>query len=268
MQQTVGDRVVYYGTESDRTGRFYKAVAKVVRIRPDDCKPDHVYADMEEHLNFNSSVDYLVNGGFEVKLVMPNGKINGGTAQSAVRLITPGEYSRIIEAGFHENIEWPERNEISNTQINDPLLPPGMAEEGPMFINRPIVTFLADRKFRDRKFRQQVLNAYDRRCAFTGLRLINGGGRPEVEAAHIIPVDENGSDSVRNGIALSGTVHWMFDRGLLSLADDFKILKSRQLNYNVDHLLNKDGKAILPENPAFRPQFFNIRWHRTNRLKR
>ena len=148
-------------------------------------------------------------------------------------------------------------------------MPLGMSESGDesLFIDRPIVTVLSDRKFRNRKFRQQILSAYDRRCAFTGLRLLNGGGRPEVEAAHIVPVELNGSDSIRNGLALSGTAHWMFDRGLLSLADDMTILKSRHLNYDVDHLLNKDGKAIIPKERWLQPHPKNLEWHRANRFK-
>jgi putative restriction endonuclease len=66
--------------------------------------------------------------------------------------------------------------------------------------------------------------------------LINGKGRPEVEAAHIMPVEENGPVSVQNGIALSGTVHWMFDRGLLSMDDDYTILRSHQLNHDVSQM--------------------------------
>jgi len=54
----------------------------------------------------------------------------------------------------------------------------------------------------------------------SGLMLRNGGGRPEVQTAHIRPVESRGSDSVRKGLALSGTLHWMFDRGLISVADD------------------------------------------------
>ncbi|MEO6608382.1 MAG: HNH endonuclease [Aestuariivirga sp.] len=126
---------------------------------------------------------------------------------------------------------------------------------------------LTDRKFRDRRFRQHVLNAYDRRCAFTGLRIINGGGRPEVEAAHIVPVEHNGSDSIKNGIALSGTAHWMFDAGLLALSDDFAILKSRHINYDFDHLLNSSGKAILPRDPEQWPGRNNLKWHRENKFK-
>jgi hypothetical protein len=52
-------------------------------------------------------------------------------------------------------------------------------------------------------------------CAVTGLCLLNGGGRPEVQAAHIRAVEANGPDTVRNGLALTATVHWMFDRGLI-----------------------------------------------------
>ena len=76
------------------------------------------------------------------------------------------------------------------------------------------LTFLA------RMLRELIQLVYDRRCAFTGLRLINGGGRAEVEAAHIVPVAGDGPDMVWDGLSLSGTVHWMFDRGLFSVADD------------------------------------------------
>lgn len=83
---------------------------------------------------------------------------------------------------------------------------------------------LTNRAIRDRNFRKTVLKAYGERCAITGLRLINGGGRAEVEAAHIRPVEHDGPDIVSNGIALSGTAHWMFDRSLVSLSNDLKFL--------------------------------------------
>ena len=31
---------------------------------------------------------------------------------------------------------------------------------------------------------------------------------------------------MQNGIALSGTIHWLFDRHLISLTDDYRILLS------------------------------------------
>jgi len=70
----------------------------------------------------------------------------------------------------------------------------------------------------------------------------------EVDAAHIGPVEASGPDILSNGIALSGTAHWMFDRGLIGLSDDLDILISRQANDpdSIQGLLNKTGKATVP----------------------
>ena len=121
----------------------------------------------------------------------------------------------------------------------------------------------------DRLFRRLVLQAYDKRCAITGLKLINGGGRAEVDAAHIRLVERNGPDILVNGIALSGTAHWMFDRGLISLSDELEILISRHAN---DHdsilgLINKTGRAIVPSGVHQRPHPQFLSWHRENTFK-
>jgi len=128
---------------------------------------------------------------------------------------------------------------------------------------------LTNRIVRDRNFRKNVLRAYGERCAITGLRLINGGGRAEVEAAHIRPVEHNGPDIVSNGIALSGTAHWMFDRGLIGLEDDLEILVSRQTNDReaIDSMINGSGKLLVPERLADRPRVEFLTWHRENCFK-
>ncbi|MDQ1232272.1 HNH endonuclease [Sphingomonas sp. SORGH_AS_0879] len=118
-------------------------------------------------------------------------------------------------------------------------------------------------------FRRIVLRAYDERCAVTGLKLINGGGRAEVEAAHIRPVEANGPDIISNGMALSGTAHWMFDRGLIGFDDDMRILVSRQVNDpdSVRLIVNPSGRAILPAHLVSRPHPDFVRWHRDHRFK-
>ncbi len=68
-----------------------------------------------------------------------------------------------------------------------------------------------------------------------------------VPAALIRPVADLGPDSVRNGIALSGTVHWMFDRGLLSVDDDYSILIAEdRLPAPVPGLVNPDRRLCPP----------------------
>ena len=118
-------------------------------------------------------------------------------------------------------------------------------------------------------FRRIVLRAYGERCAVTGLKLINGGGRAEVEAAHIRPVEANGPDIISNGLALSGTAHWMFDRGLIGLADDMRILISRQVNDpgSVQAIINGSGHALVLARAADRPHPQFVRWHREHRFK-
>lgn len=71
------------------------------------------------------------------------------------------------------------------------------------------------------------------------------------------------------GIALSGTVHWMFDRGLIGLSDDLDILISRQANDpdSIQGLLNKAGKAIVPGGVFERPHPQFLKWHRENCFK-
>jgi putative restriction endonuclease len=134
---------------------------------------------------------------------------------------------------------------------------------------RDRIALYTSRIARDRIFRQVVLRAYDERCAITGLKLINGGGRAEVQAAHIRSVEANGPDIVSNGIALSGTAHWMFDRGLISLGDDLEILVSRQMNDpdSVMSIINKTKRALPPTRNSDRPHPHFLKWHRDNCFK-
>jgi hypothetical protein len=107
-------------------------------------------------------------------------------------------------------------------------------------------------------------------CSITGLKIINGGGRAEVQAAHIRPVSDQGPDSVRNGLALSGTVHWMFDRGLISIGDplDYPILlSSHELPDNVRRLFNPDMLLRKPADQRFWPAPAYTEFHRKEVFK-
>jgi putative restriction endonuclease len=111
--------------------------------------------------------------------------------------------------------------------------------------------------------------AYRARCAMSGLALRNGGGRPEVEAAHIRPVAEQGPDIVQNGLALSGTLHWMFDRGLLAVDEDRRVLVARDsvVGEIQDRLLRPDRRLVLPADPLHHPHEAFLAWHRRHIFK-
>jgi putative restriction endonuclease len=157
-------------------------------------------------------------------------------------------------------------------RVGAELPPSGLWDEQTPFEfeqSRDRTSFTVSRIVRDRIFRRIVLRAYSERCAISGPKLINGSGRAEVAAAHIRPVEANGPDIISNGIALSGTVHWMFDRGLLSLSDDLQILVSRQANdpEGIRALINKSGHALAPQRSFERPYPGFLRWHREHCFK-
>jgi putative restriction endonuclease len=196
-----------------------------------------------------------------------DGRISG-RAQSAVRPLSASDFARIIELGLKEDTSLLPRTDdpVESSYpavVRDEVTP--FEFEQP----RERVTLLSSRIVRDRVFRRVVVHAYGERCAVTGLRLINGGGRAEVEAAHIRPVEANGPDSVNNGLALSGTAHWMFDRGLIGLNDDLEILVSRQANDpdSIRALINRTGHALPPLRPSDRPHPTFLRWHREHCFK-
>jgi putative restriction endonuclease len=74
---------------------------------------------------------------------------------------------------------------------------------------------------------------------------------------------------VQNGITLSGTAHWMFDRGLIGFSDELEILVSRQVNdrSGIEAIINPSGKALAPGRVALRPHPAFLGWHREHCFK-
>jgi putative restriction endonuclease len=195
---------------------------------------------------------------YESALKKGDGSTNKGAFGRAVRLIPDAEFDRILKSGFAPI--------LGETPTSGVALP-GFSEP-PVPFERPIVEMMVSRPFREQSFMHNVRAAYSNRCAITGLQLINGGGRPEVQAAHIQPVASKGPDSVRNGLALSGTVHWMFDRGLISIGDDYKILVAKHhVPENAVRLLNKTGVIHLPKDRTLYPNAHYLKFHRDQVFK-
>lgn len=64
-------------------------------------------------------------------------------------------------------------------------------------------------------------------------------------------------------------MHWMFDRGLISLSDELDILVSRHVNDpdGIRSMLNRTGRALAPQRLSQRPHPRFLEWHRDNRFK-
>ncbi len=129
---------------------------------------------------------------------------------------------------------------------------------------------------RRQAFRREVLGAYEFVCAVTGLGL--GGIAPTksvgvLDAAHVRPVGSSGVDSVWNGVAMTPTLHRLFDLGLFTMepADNgLQVLLSPRLESRMVEVAERGvslglrpGTALLlPKDPKFQPRKADVDYHR------
>jgi putative restriction endonuclease len=266
-ETAVGDWIIYREPTRGGGRKGYVAVARVTLVEPDPARPGHSYAFVADFLPFDGVVPLRRGPSFyETMLdrVENPSRIGAALQGKSIRNIPEAEFSAIVRVGLRQTLS-PE-NAIRLE------LDPGHADaDAVALVNAPpeeqerrITQMLVNRKIRDAAFRRAVCDAYDNRCAVTGLRILNGGGKSEVQAAHIWPVADGGPDIVQNGIALSATAHWLFDRHLISLTDDYGLLVSHnRVPSELRSLFAGQLESIhLPSNRNLWPHRTYIRRHR------
>ncbi len=265
VKECVGDWIVYYEGKKGALG--YIAVQKLSSVTADPDLAGHFFAWFERNIlwDFEQVVPRNSPMGiaYERSLRQADGRaMSGGANMAAVRRISLDEFQGIVMAGLA-----PQNGPLALPRDVDR---PGLAEDQAVYT--PVLmqdirnTVLQNRAKRDASFARSVKEAYQGRCAISGLDLRNGGGRAEVQAAHIRPVHAMGPDTVQNGLALSGTLHWMFDRGLIGIGDNYEILVSEN-KVPVDvrqRLICPSGQLHLPKAKRHHPHPEFIRYHREN----
>lgn len=127
-----------------------------------------------------------------------------------------------------------------------------------------------------RKFREEVLKAYNYQCAITGesIEITNYNSTTYLlEAAHIIPYSDSGSFSVNNGIALSVEMHRMFDKKLFTFEyteeGNLKVVvtESNRVKDKTGILQKINNRIIsLPDDENNYPDIDAIEYRRKNYL--
>ncbi len=216
VEDAVGDWVIYYEPRKNGGRMSYYASARVVKLETHPLNRDHFYMYVTDYIEFVNPVSFRDEAHFyERALRRDDGKPNQGALGWSVRRLPEEEFSLILQKGFGEM----PAIEPLEASVNEAI-----AEYG-----RPVVPQLVNRPLRGKVFSRIIHSAYDQTCAFTGLHLSNGEGLFEAEVAHIRAVKDHGPDSPRNGLALTQTIHWLFDEGVLSLENDGRILQAGRL---------------------------------------
>ncbi len=143
----------------------------------------------------------------------------------------------------------------------DPLA----ADSTPDELRRRYVTAAVKVRLHQRSFRERVLEAYRRQCAFCRFK-----HEEMLDAAHIVPdAHPDGEPLVRNGLALCTLHHAAFDRYFLGVRPDHVI------EVRADLLGEEDGptlvgiqslhgkRILLPTRPSQRPDpgLLSVRYH-------
>jgi putative restriction endonuclease len=118
-----------------------------------------------------------------------------------------------------------------------------------------------ERRRRDAGWRDRILTAWDRSCAFCGFDGRLGGGPVGIEAAH---------GRWCNGMALCALHHKLFDRGVLGLLDEGTVVVSSVYSassavgravYELHELELKPRPGTMLPSPA------HVEWHRSEVFK-
>ncbi|CAN0320940.1 unnamed protein product, partial [Phaeothamnion confervicola] len=257
-RQAVGDWIVY--REPRRAGgrSGYVAVARLLLVEPDSETPGFSYARIADFLPFDAVVPLRHGAGFYERQLgfVPKPSLIGASLRGkSIRIISDEEFASIVLAGLTKTLA-PDnaiRLELDASHVDRETMELIAASEAEQ--ERRIVQILVNRKIREASFRRQVIDAYENTCAVTRLKIVNGGGKAEAQAAHIWPVAGGGPDVIQNGIALSATAHWLFDRHLISLTDDRGLLVAHnRVPSELQSLFQNQLQRIhLPKNQALWP---------------
>ncbi len=121
-------------------------------------------------------------------------------------------------------------------------------------------------------FRREVVKIHNESCCVSRLRVSALFTITMVDACHIVPFAKDFDNSLTNGIALCPNLHRAFDRGLISVNENYEVILSSAFKENTqsEFSFSKiEGKTIaLPNDKDFWPSLANFEWHRKNVFKR
>ena len=166
-------------------------------------------------------------------------------------------------------LEWGEMSTLLGVGLSDDLLETALRleslEQWTPFVAEDRAVYRVSRQKRDAAFRAIVLGNYGHTCAVTGQRFYSPR-HVEADGAHIIGKEVRGTDDPRNGIALSKSAHWAFDRGLFTISDQYEVIVNPRIfaasTARFPAIELDRQKILLPGDSCYRPHPDALAWHK------
>lgn len=118
-------------------------------------------------------------------------------------------------------------------------------------------------------FKREIPKIYNYQCAISGMKIEISKNIQMIDACHIVPFAFSKNDTITNGISLSPNLHRAFDRGLLTINNDYRVIVTSKIveSKSAYSISQFDGKKILlPQNKKHLPSIENLLWHRNERF--
>jgi putative restriction endonuclease len=119
-------------------------------------------------------------------------------------------------------------------------------------------------------FKREIPKIYNNTCCISGMKIDATISVSMIDACHIVPFSLSYDDTITNGIALCPNLHRAFDRGLIAIDEDYKVVVSKtfredETSYSIRAYEGKEIK--LPNLKSYYPLKENFGWHRDTIFK-
>lgn len=122
-----------------------------------------------------------------------------------------------------------------------------------------------ERYVRGSIFKREIPKIYQNQCCISGMRIEATTNAQMIDACHIVPFSISNDDTVSNGISLSPNLHRAYDRGLITINEDYivrisPVVKENETPFSISQFAGR--RIILPENNKDYPSPENLLWHK------
>ncbi len=114
-------------------------------------------------------------------------------------------------------------------------------------------------------FKREIPKIYNNTCCISGMRVDSTKDISMIDACHIVPFSESFDDTITNGFTLCPKLHRAFDRGLIAIDENYRVLISNNFNEkeSIYGIRIFEGKEIiLPRIESYYPLKTNFKKHR------